>query len=71
MKIGNITNIKSPINSKKKYTHTHFILFFFQLLTQKSFEIFPRHNGYGFMSEFLLFINIFFVALSKKLLPPL
>ena len=41
------------------YTHPFYPVFF-QLLTQKSFEIFPKDNGYGFMSEFLLFINIFF-----------
>ena len=50
MNIGNITNIKSPITNKKLYTQT-FHPVFFVLLTKKYFEVFPKHNGFGFISE--------------------
>ena len=52
MNIGNITKIKRPII--RHCTRKHLILFFFVLLKEKSFEIFPKHNRFGFISDFFL-----------------
>ena len=41
------------------------------LLAVKSFEIFPKHSRYGFISEFFALNGYIFVALNKKLLLPL
>ena len=46
--------------------------FFFLLLIVKLFEILPKHNGYGFISEsFALNLYIFTFLTYKKLLLPL
>ena len=45
---------------------------FIMLLTAKSFEIFPKSNGYSFIAEPFAFNWYIYVALtSKKLLLPL
>ena len=36
------------------------------LLTLKSFEIFPKYNGYGFTSEFFDLIWCMFGGINKK-----
>ena len=41
-------------NRHKNYTRNHLIPFFFILLNVKSYEIFPKHNEYGFISDFFL-----------------
>ena len=48
--IINIININIIINQQKKRARIYLILFF-MLLTAKSFDIFPKRNGYGFISE--------------------
>ena len=41
-------------------------------LAEKSSEIFPKHKEYSLIQNLLLYIDIFFVALTnKKLLLPL
>ena len=37
--------------NNNKSRHFYDIVFFFKLSTVKSSEIFPRHNGYDFISE--------------------
>ena len=47
----NIVTIINNITINRETIHAfHLILFFFSCA--KSFEIFPKHNGYGFISEF-------------------
>ena len=45
---------------------------FFMLIAVKYFEIFSKHNGFGFISKFLTSNQyIFVVSTDKKLLLPL
>ena len=48
MNIDNITSINNVIINGK-IVDIHLMLFF--SLAVKSFEVFPKHNGYGFISE--------------------
>ena len=54
MNINNITTINNIIINRK-IVHVIFNPVFFILLAVKSFEIFPKHNGYGFISESFAF----------------
>ena len=50
MNIDNITNINNIIINRI-IVHVSIKYCFFKLLTAKSFEVFPKRNGYGFISE--------------------
>ena len=56
MNIGNITKVKRPIirHCTRKHLILFFVFVFFVLLKEKSFEIFPKHNRFGFISDFFL-----------------
>ena len=51
MNIDNIT-ITNNIIINRKIVHISIQCCLFMLLTVKSFEIFPKHNGFGLISEF-------------------
>ena len=47
----NILLISIPLQSTEKLYTYPFNFGFIELLNVKSFEIFPKHNGYGFISK--------------------
>ena len=59
------------LSSTEKSSTNPFNAAFFMLSAVKSFEIFLKHNGYGFISEFFALDWYTFMALTKKLLLPL
>ena len=52
MNNDNITSINNTIINRKIIAIYPFNSVFFMLLAVKLFGIFPKHNGYGFISEF-------------------
>ena len=62
LNIRNTTEIKSIIINIKIINT--FIQLFFMLSTVKSFEILPKHNGYGFVLEFFALYWYYFTALT-------
>ena len=67
MNIQNIVSIKNIIIKLKTCVYP-FNPVFFMLLILKSFEILPKHNGYGFIFEsFALNLHIFTILTETKL----
>ena len=53
MNINNITIINNIIDNRKIVHLTIYSWFFFHIIDgKKSFELFPKHSGYGFISSF-------------------
>ena len=52
------------ILTEKLYTYPLNTVFFFMLLTVESFEIFPKHNGYDFISDCFELADFYTIFLS-------
>ena len=63
MNIDNITSINNIIINGKIVNISIYYCFFFMLLSVNFFEMFPKHNRYGF--KFFFFELIYFCGITK------